>query len=555
MHHTVGRGHTMQKKPIASAILIIAGVLLFLGADWLFLPAWNLGDLGFWFFLSFFSLPVLIGIFTLLPIEKPAVKAFLLPLLFMVVGIVLSVGSWLIWPGNDLAYQKILSVETRENGMLQNDFPTSDLLLPQIDKSLSISLAQGKLGNYGAQFQINTDIFTSLTVQRENGVRMVRVSPLDYNDFFVAMGAASSGAVGYIAVDQQSLDSALVEVPGGLHYTPNAAFGNMLLRHVRSQYKSALLGTEAFEIDDAGKPWWVIPVLQNTVGLFGGPKPVGVIVVDAVSGNMAYHERGQEPAWIDRTVPSWVAIEHANAALSLGNGWMNRDFGSKTNVFQLSDGYTYLSLKGEHAGTWLVSGITSPNEADQTLVGFMAINLKTMQALRYNIAGITEMRAMSIASSDERVRAQNLEATWPILVEVDGRPAYSLMLKNEVQRQRFVFVDVGDGRQVAMGESLEAARRQFASMAVQGSNPAGDVALLETKGTVLRVRIEAPNALFLMEGHGKVIYEANLDSFLGVRFMQPGDKVSIGYRESSASPDRRYVQKLENTSLNAGLLP
>lgn len=546
----------MKKRSLPAVLLIVGGVILLAWADWLFLPAWNLEDFGFWFFLALCTWPIFAGIAALLPIEKPWGISVIPGILFISAALVISVASWLWWPGNDMAYQKQIPVQALDAPSFSSDFPQANMLLPQIDKELSISLAQGKLGPYGAQFQMNTDIFTNLAVARGDSSAMIRVSPLDYASFMVALGAGSTGTAGYLEVDQVSQESRLVEVPGGLKYTPNAAFDKMLLRHVRSAYKSALLGTEAFEIDDAGKPWWVFPVLKNTIGLFGGQSPDGIILVDPVDGALSRYARGEEPAWVDRTIPSSLVIDMANNSLGLADGWINRDFGSRTGVFQLSDGYNYIITTGSRAGTWLVSGITSPNEADQTLVGFMLVNLRTMEARRYSLGGITEMRAMEIAANDERVRAQNLAATWPILVDVDGRAAYCLMLKNEVQRQRFVFIDLADGRSVAMGESLASARLQFASLSASMPGAGRNVEELAlAEGTLLRVRQEGSTMEFLLKGEPGLLYEASMELGLGVRFLSPGDRVEIRYQESLASPGRRFVQSLENLSLNQDLEP
>lgn len=542
----------MNTRTLLALLGIVGGLILLAVADWLFLPVWNLGDFGFWFFIAIFTWPIIAGISALLPIDKPLGISFIPGALFVLGALVISAASWLWWPGNDVAYQKQLPVSNLEARDFSIDFPQSELLIPQIDKELSVSLAQGKLGPYGAQFQMNTDIFTNLALTNGDKTAMVRVSPLDYAGFLVALGAGYSGTAGYLQVDQETQESRLVEVSGGLKYTPNGVFDKMLLRHLRSAFKTELVGSEAFEIDDSGKPWWVFPVLKNTIGLFGGPVPNGIILVDPVDGSMIRYGQGLEPAWVDRTIPSSLVIDMANNSLGLASGWINRDFGSRTGVFQLSDGYNYVISIGSKAGAWFVSGITSPNEADQTLVGFMMVNLRTLEARRYALGGITEMRAMEIAANDERVRAQNLAATWPILLEVDGRAAYCLMLKNEVQRQRFVFIDLADGRNVAMGETLAAARNQFASMSANLPLLGSDQGPLpQATGRVIRLRQEGAAVEFLLSADPAVLYEASLDLGLGVRFLEPGDEVGVTYRESATNPGRRYVQGLENKSLEA----
>jgi hypothetical protein len=366
----------------------------------------------------------------------------------------------------------------------------------------------------------------------------------------VALTGGSRGTAGYIEVDQQTEEGRLVQVDGGLKYTPGAVFGYDLDRRLRFRYRGLLFGTKSFEIDDSGKPWWVVPVIRNTVGLFGGPDAAGIVLVDPVTGATQRFARGEEPAWVDRVIPSDVVITQANNHLRLKDGWFNALYGQKRDVFQLSDSYNYVVTRGpEGLRTWLVSGVTSPSESDQTMAGFVLVNLKTKEARRYAMSGITEMRAMEIAQSDERVRAQSLEATWPILVDLGGEPAYYLFLKNAVQRQRFVYVDLATGQKVAMGETMAEARDQYARKASAGMDSASETA--SVTGTVLRVKDSAEDAsvLFILQGQPDILYTASSALSNDVRFLAPGDKVEISYRELAATSGQRFVVGLVNRSL------
>jgi hypothetical protein len=379
---------------------------------------------------------------------------------------------------------------------------------------------------------------------------VVRVSPLDYTGFLVALTGGRKGTAGYIEVDQVSEEGRLVAVEGGMVYTPMAVFSHKLDRLLRFRYRSYLFGSKSFEIDDEGKPWWVVPVLRNTVGLFGGPVAKGIVLVNPTSGNSEFYAPGEEPGWVDRVYPTEVVIAQANNHLRLKNGWLNANFGEKRDVFQLSDSYNYVVSEGQEGPhAWLVSGVTSPSESDQTLVGFMTVNLKTGAATRYALSGITEMRAMEIVQNDERVRAQALQATWPILVDVDGEAAYYLFLKNSVQRQRFAYVDLATGQKVAMGETIEAAKSEFSRML--GSRALAPEDLRTAEGTVLRVKDspEDKSVLFILQAEPGALYSASAELSNGVRFMAPGDKVKISYRETASSGGKRFVIGLENQTI------
>lgn len=548
----------MRKSSKLYLVLLILAVLSLAVVDYMTLPAWNFQSFGFWFLLALYVALFAFLLGNLLGLRRAGLLGAGAAILLVLVALGASATSWLVWPGNAARYYAQLAVTEEEGQAFSKDFPDGlsstargeSIILPRTDKQLSIATAQGKMGTYGARFHLDSGIFTSIAIRREGETKLVRVSPLEYSGFLVALTGGSKGTAGYIEVDQIGEQGRLVPVEGGMVYTPGAVFSHKLDRLLRFRYRSYLFGAKSFEIDDSGRPWWVVPVLRNSVGLFGGPTARGIVLVNPSSGHSEFYAPGAEPSWVDRVYPTEVVITQANNRLRLGNGWINATIGQKKDVFQLSDSYNYVVSEGKdgpHA--WLVSGVTSPSEADQTLVGFMTINLKTGEARRYALSGITEMRAMEIAQNDERVRAQALQATWPILVDVDGEPAYYLFLKNSVQRQRFVYVDLSSGQKVAMGETIEAAKSDFARM--QGSRTVAPEDLRTAAGKVLRVKDspEDRSVLFILAGEPGSLYSASAELSNGIRFMAPGDKVRLSYRETTSMGGKRFVLSLENETI------
>ena len=536
-------------KHKAGSIILLACVALFAFlVDYCFLPSYSIQSPGTWVLVALyvFLAILVVGVFVdsgkIILAGTGAAGIVLVALFFA------SIGSWLIFPGNDARYARQMEEATGTIEGLSQKFD-STMILPTIDKQLSIKLAQSRLGPYGAQFSLNEKVFTASTVRFPEGLQVVRVTPLDYSGFFIAL--ANRGSAGYLLVNQVTADSRLVEVSGKLRYSPNAVFGRDLARLVRMKYRGVLFGTFSFEIDDTGKPWWIVPVIKRTIGLFSGNDCDGIILVDPVEGTAERFTRGSEPEWIDRVIPTEIVIEQSYNLLSLKNGWFNKIFGQKKEVYQLSDSYNYAFSRTASGGqTWLVSGVTSPSEADQTLVGFMMIDMKTKEAIRYPLSGITEMRAMEIAENDERVRAQTLTATWPILTTIGGEPVFYLFLKNSVQRQRFVYIDAFSGERVAMGETLEAAGSEFARLSgsrVSATTAAG----ISITGKVWRIRYNADTktAEFLLSGDAEKRYSADIGLSNAIRFLEEGDAVELICLESSAGDGTRFVTSLRNISM------
>lgn len=402
------------------------------------------------------------------------------------------------------------------------NFDNGDVLLPIIDKDLAFKLAQASLGDYGAQYTIDYDNFTLISVHRNGVDELVRIAPLEYSNLFVSLARYNQGTIGYIEVNVVTKKTTLVTFEDGLKYMPSGYFARDLDRHIRFKYLSALYSTKNFEIDDDGNPYWVIPTYTNKIGIINGPMPTGTIIVDPITGNTNRYRLGEEPSWVDRVVHDEIVEKQATNALRYKNGFFNVHFGQKKEVFQLSDGYNYFIKGGQ---TYYVSCITSPNESDQTSIGFVTINLKTKEAHRYSIKGITEMRAREIAMNDARVKAQALDATWPILIDYQGVATYFLVLKNDVQAQKIVFINVSTGEMIAMGDNINEAKAEYDRLlAESGSSNANE---LDYSGTITNIRDLGSTIEFMISGVGNKYFVCSPSLSLDARFMKLGDSVTI----------------------------
>ena len=430
---------------------------------------------------------------------------------------------------NAKAYANQLEITTGTTEDLNKtfDYEEGEVKLPVIDKELAAKLAQAKLDEYGAQYSIDIENFTIISVERNGGTELLRVTPLEYDNVFVAMSRMSKGTVGYIEVNVVTQVAKLVKFDDndGLKYMPSGILKYDLDRHIRKHYPSVLYNHKYFEIDNEGNPYWVVPTIKKSIGVFDGATPSGVLLVNPITGEIQKYDLGDQPSWVQRCVDEHIMEVQANNALSLKNGFWNTLF-AKKEVFQLSDGYNYL-LKDN--ATYYISCITSPNENDQTSIGFLIVNLKTKEAIRYSCPGITEMRAREIAMYDERVKAQELEATWPILVSYHGVPTYFVVLKNDVQFQKAVFLNVDNGALVGMGSDITNAKVEYDNLLsnesiVQKENK-------EVKGTVTKIRDLGNTIEFMIDTMPDVYFSCDINLSLVARFLSVGENVVITYNE------------------------
>lgn len=453
-------------------------------------------------------------------------------------GITRFAGSTL-FNAKKLSHQLPIIEGTTEEFEEVFSYDKSEVKLPIIDKDLAFRLAEQTLGNYGAQYTVNYDNFTITSVIEDGEEKLYRVTPLEYSGFFVSINKMSTGSVGYIKVNVETQEAELIEVEGGIKYLPSAILNYDLNRKVRFSYPTKLFGKYSFEIDDSGNPYWVIPTYRNECALFAGANSTGTIVLDAVTGESNYYEIGEEPRFVDRVCDTDLVDKQATNALKYQNGFFNATVGAKSNVFATSDGYNYFIRDGH---TYYVSCITSVNNNDQTSIGFVTIDLKTKEAKKYLIPGITEMRARDILMLDESVKAQALDATWPILINYRGVPTYFVTLKNNVQFQLACLINVSDGSVVAMGNTLDEAAKKYESLLAEKGE--GDIEEFEIVGTVTKLlfRESAQEIDFIIDSLNNEYFVVRIDLSLAARFLKVGDKVKLTYQKSQSY---NYVLKIE----------
>lgn len=552
-----------EKKSISDHVfsgLIVLGILLLLAAlYYIYIPIFNFGNIKFYFFVWIVAsllislLSVLIskilarknpnGIYYAIRYNRDLQKFIreevtydekyskisILIRSFILVGVVTVaflavmglVGSKLF---SAKAYYEQLEINEKSEDELKEvfDFDKNNVLLPIIDKDLAFTLAQASLKDYGAQYTIDYNNFTLISVNRNGKSELVRIAPLEYSTFFVSLSRIDQGTIGYIEVNVVTKETTLVKIDEGLKYMPSAILGYDLDRHIRFEYPTEMYDEYNFEIDDEGNPYWIIPTLKKEIGVISGPTAKGVIIVNPITGEINRYNLGEEPAWVDRTIDESIVDAQATNAFTYKNGYLNVHFGEKKEVFQLSDGYNYFIKDGQ---TYYVSCITSPNENDQTSIGFVTINLKTREAAKYYVSGITEMRAREIAMNHAEVRAQQLTATWPLLINYKDVETYFIVLKNAVQAQKMVLVNVKDGEIIAIADTIEEAKSEYDKLLSDSGNAAVEIVTIE--GKVTRIRDLGETIEFMIDTHPEKYFVLTPSISLDARFIQVGDTLTM----------------------------
>ena len=342
--------------------------------------------------------------------------------------------------------------------------------VPRLDKDSSKILATralGKLSDYVSQFVVNEYYSTQINYKGTP----VRVQSLDYGDIFKWLKNTKEGIPAYIIVDMTTEEAKEVRLEEGMKYSPAEHFNEYLIRHVRFKYPSLMFGEASFEIDETGRPFWIVPVLDKTIGLFGGTDVIGAVIVDSINGDTTLISTSldkntklptdkfvtdKEFQWLDQVYSASIVNQQYNYYGQYNNGFWNSIIGQE-NVKITSSGYNYLALNDD---VYMYTGVTSIS-SDQSIIGFILINQRTKEAVYYQQAGALEETART--SAQGKVQQYGYQATFPILLNVSGQPTYFMALKDSSQLVKmYAMVNVEQSTIVGVGTNLTECTESYA---------------------------------------------------------------------------------------------
>lgn len=415
---------------ISAIATIIAGGIVY----YMMLPAMNFKDINMYMFFI-----ILIALFMFFfaiackankKIERREYvkKKSLVPIIIVGVIIVVSAIGWLCGATifRASSYSELMPVT-------ESDFETDAEKLsvdsvPRVDESRALTLADQQLGSL-SEYKSQYVVSNTTTMINYQG-RPVRVAYLEYADVFKWFNNTKNGVPAYMIIDLVSQKVTVVncveQFGSCIQYSPTELFNEKLIRHIRFQYPTELLDTPNFEIDDSGHPYWITPVLDKTIGLFGGNDVKGAIITDALSGESSYYSmdevRSEESLqWIDVVYPASLLIEQYDYYGKFQNGFWNSII-FQNDVSQASQGYGYIAMDDD---VWIYTGVTS-SESDASNFGFILSNQRTKETRYYEAGGAIESAAQQ--SAEDAVQNYQYAATFPILLDIEGQPTYFMSL-------------------------------------------------------------------------------------------------------------------------------
>lgn len=529
----------MKKKK--GKVFLILAILLVLGIYYyITIPAINIHAGGFWV-----SLFVLLILALLLCLGKKTIRirsfddvhnireevkesklSRLLTGLIILVAIVYLGGSVLSSPiVNAQKYQKLLEPET---GNFTEDIEQVNYnQIPLLDKDSAELLGNRKMGSIVdmvSQFEVSP-LYSQINYQG----RPVRVTPLVYASPIKWFTNQKNGIPAYISIDMATQNTELVKVSQGIKYSESEYLNRNIYRHLRFRYPTYIFDQLSFEIDEEGTPYWICPVKDYTIGLFGGQTIGRVVLCNAVTGKCQSMKVEDCPSWVDRVYPADLLIQLYDYHGTLKNGFINSVLGQK-GCLQTTDGYNYLAQNDD---VWVYTGVTSVS-GDRSNVGFVLMNQRTKETKYYEVAGAEEYSAME--SAEGQVQNLGYQATFPLLLNISNEPTYFIALKDNAGLvKKYAMVNIQKYQNVAIGDTVSACEKTYVKMLRSGGGSAASEAAEETiSGTIKRIAqgvVDGNTHFYVVLEESDLVFDIPIVDYMEIVKYDIGDKLSLTYTE------------------------
>ncbi|MES2812825.1 MAG: hypothetical protein V4670_10190 [Bacteroidota bacterium] len=482
-----------MKNIITSFLLIFVGLLLW----YLNLPVLSYGFTG-WALLLLFL--VILGAFlsTRLQIsnDHKQVKFLSKPskvLLFVALGLffyifILPIGSSKMI--RTQAHQQLIGKVENGDKISKHIAPISMDEIRVVDEDLAYLLGEKILGSQPA---LGSQVHLGEFYIQQVNKKLYWIAPLLHSGFFKWINN-KQGTAGYVMVSATNeRDVKLIQSVAGkdikIKYQPDAYFGSEMSRHIyMNGYMTTGLTDYTFEVDEAGNPYWVVTKYKKTIG-FSGNDAIGVIALDAQTGEIKEYAMKDTPQWIDRIQPIHFIEEQLNDWGELVHGYWNF---ANENKLQITEDMTL--VYGKDNKSYWYTGLTSVGK-EESAVGFVLVDTRTKKATFYKQSGATEYAAQS--SAQGKVQEKGYNASLPIPYNINNIPTYVMTLKDKGGLVKmFAMVSINDYTIVGVGNTMREALMSYKGAYNMSGNiikPNANTDKKTIQSTIVRIQNDVKN--------------------------------------------------------------
>ena len=416
--------------------------------------------------------------------------------------------------------------------------------LPIVDEDMARKLADKKLGerpSLGSQVVLGEP-----TLQQVDG-QLLWAVPTQHSGFFKWL-TNMGGSPGYVTVSATNPQDVAYVEDYRIKYQPGAYLWQDLFFYTRFTAAPFTGITDySFELDDTGRPFWVITTYKNLRG-FALPEATGAIVLDCETGESTRYTIDELPAWVDRVQPESFILTQLNNQGEYVHGYLNF---SDRDKFRTSEGSALLYNDGN---CYLYTGLTSVG-GDQSSIGLVMVDMVTKEPRLYRISGATESAAQR--SAEGAVQQYGYTAAFPLVVNLNGLPTYFMTLKdNEGLIKQYAYVSVQDYQTVGVGDTIQDARLDY-DKALSASPGGQDVGSTNTDlstvaGTVARIGSEFSTSgttyYLVLDEHLNQLFTIQGSLSDELALTREGDRVQLtAYLQDGGSQEAASFDNLEFT--------
>lgn len=517
----------MKKKILGGLAALLLAFLYY----YVTLPAINIHESGFWFFLGFLVAVILVIYAVrkrIRDVYELKTNRFIKNGLRVILGIVVVyvIGSLLSSPVvNAGKYQKLVQPEERD--FAKDIKEISYEQIPILDKQSAELLGNRKMGSMVdmvSQFEVSS-LYSQINYQGQP----YRVTPLVYANEIKWLTNQKEGIPAYIRIDMATQNTELVKLDKGIMYSESEYFNRNIYRHLRFRYPTYMFDQLSFEIDDNGTPYWICPVKKFNIGLFGGQTIGKVVLCNAQTGETTEYKIEDCPQWVDRAYPADLLIQLYNYHGMLKNGFINSVLGQK-GCLKTTDGNNYLALDDD---VWMYTGVTSVS-GDKSNLGFVLMNQRTMETRYYACDGAQERSAMESAEG----QVQNLKyiAGFPLLLNISEQPTYFMVLKDGAGLvKKYAMVNVQKYQNVAIGDTVAECEKNYVKMLANSGvssskNEGEDTEITGTIEKMAQAVIDGNSHFYItMTENKELIFDIPMTEYPQIIGYDIGDKLTISY--------------------------